>query len=893
MPEDHVDVSVIVPTRNEAGNVAELVHRLDAALADPYEVIFVDDSDDDTPDVIAEVGRTATRPVRLVHRSPADRAGGLGGAVREGLRHSAGPWAVVMDGDLQHPPEDVPRLVERAREGSADVVVASRYVGEGDAGGLANGVRRAVSSGSTTVTKALFPRRLRDCTDPMTGFFAVRREAVAVEDLRPMGFKILLELLVRQPLRVAEVPFTFAERHAGESKAGLREGFRFLQQLLSLRLGRVALFALVGAVGFVLNLAVMALAVGAGLHYVAAAVLGTELTILTNFLLQERLVFHDWLGGRTMRSRLVRSLAFNNVEALVRTPFLVLLVEQLAVPSVPAQGLTLVVAFAARFTFASRVVYGATSTQEPCPESLASPPGDDEKYAYLAGGQQRWVFPLQTAAFAGVAVSLAGFAGISYWTLLFLLPLSLFAAEQLLALRTSTYPRRVTLDEHRARVEGWRPAWYPSVDVFLPSAGEGLALLENTYGHVAALDWPGRLHVLVLDDSGRESVRRLADRFGFDYLARPGREFKKAGNLRYGYDRSDGDLIAILDADFVPRPDYLRELAPYFDDAGVGIVQSPQYFDTTPELGWLERSAGATQEMFYRLIQPSRDAVGAAICVGSCAIYRREALDAAGGFPMIGHSEDVYTGLAMSRVGYELRYVPVLVSKGVCPDGLNTFITQQYRWCEGSLSLAADPAFHADPTMTLAQRLCYWSGFLYYVSTAVAVFLAPLPVLVMALWFPENVFAVNMLPLVGALVLWLAVYPLLFVGRWRVEVLRVQALYSFAHALSLVHAIRGRSADWVPSHTADRSKATSVAATVRLVLTVYLGATQLALAVVLALRTVQFGLADWWATIAFALFNAYVFVPLAWQGLAGVLAERRARPAEPLLTPYPEKVNAA
>ncbi len=164
--------------------------------------------------------------------------------------------------------------------------------------------------------------------------------------------------------------------------------------------------------------------------------------------------------------------------------------------------------------------------------------------------------------------------------------------------------------------------------------------------------------------------QELAERHGFVYRTRPNRgELKKAGNLRFGYEQSHGDLILILDADFVPRHDMLTELAPYFDEPDVGIVQSPQFFDTHAKgMNWLQRCAGATQELFYRLIQPSRDRASAAICVGTCAVYRRAALQKAGGFAQIGHSEDVHTGVKLAKVGLRLRYVPVLVSKGLCPD---------------------------------------------------------------------------------------------------------------------------------------------------------------------------------------------------------------------------------
>jgi dolichol-phosphate mannosyltransferase len=164
-----VDTTVVVPTFNEGGNVRELVRQLAVALAGhDAEVVFVDDSTDDTREVIRRVcveQQGSSLPVTLIHREPANRSDGLAGAVTTGIRSSRGKHIVVMDGDLQHPPALVPRL--RAGLDSADMVVASRYLGEGDASGLSSSWRRAVSSTSTTLAKACFPRRVASvCTDP-------------------------------------------------------------------------------------------------------------------------------------------------------------------------------------------------------------------------------------------------------------------------------------------------------------------------------------------------------------------------------------------------------------------------------------------------------------------------------------------------------------------------------------------------------------------------------------------------------------------------------------------------------------------------------------------------------------------------------------------------------
>ncbi len=352
-----MNLSIIVPTFNEAANVDELVERIGAAMQGrAFEIIFVDDSTDDTPARVREIANRVDFPVRLIHRD--EPVAGLGGAVLEGIRAAASPWCLVMDGDLQHPPEDIPRLADRAAEGDADVVVASRYVAGGDTGGLADKTRTAVSRLSTLLTKAMFPVKLGRCSDPMTGFFLVNRDAVTLDNLRPRGFKILLEILARQQLRVAEVPFRFASRHAGSSKASLTQGMRFLTQLTMLRFGRMSAFALVGGFGAVANLAIMSGLMALGVPYLTAAIIASEVTIVTNFLLLEYLVFADMRGqSGGFWTRFVKSFTFNNVEAIIRIPVIWVLVERSHVPSVLAAALTLIVAFFVRFVFHALVVY--------------------------------------------------------------------------------------------------------------------------------------------------------------------------------------------------------------------------------------------------------------------------------------------------------------------------------------------------------------------------------------------------------------------------------------------------------------------------------------------------------------------------------------------------------
>lgn len=249
-------LTVIVPTRNEAANIRPLLDRLAPTVADTaVELLFVDDSTDETPQVVTAVAADYPFPVRLLHRAEADR-NGLSGAVVDGMKQASGTWMGVMDADLQHPPEMMMRMLAHARQTGADLVVGSRAADIKGPKGLSLG-RTLTSQSLTILARTVFPRLLKNASDPLTGLFLVRRSAVDVAELRPDGFKILLEILVRCPnLHVSELFFDFAQRHAGESKADFREGLRFFRHLMRLRLTaniHVTRLAIAGLITLLVN----------------------------------------------------------------------------------------------------------------------------------------------------------------------------------------------------------------------------------------------------------------------------------------------------------------------------------------------------------------------------------------------------------------------------------------------------------------------------------------------------------------------------------------------------------------------------------------------------------------------------------------------------------------
>lgn len=361
-------ISVVLPTREEAENVRPLVARLEQVLPDlPVEIIFVDDSDDDTPDAIRSID--SSRAVYLIHRRPEHRDGGLGGAVVAGIRAARAPFVCVMDADLQHPPELLEEIYLEAMETGSDLVVASRFCRGGDKGAFSR-LRSALSRLSTRAAVLLFPTRLWHVSDPMSGCFMVRREAVDLDSLRPRGFKILLEILVRTPgLRVSEVPFGFGERNAGHTKASAREALRYLRQLGRLELGQLSArfgrFTVVGATGLVVNtLLLAAFAEVIGIFYVLAAILATQGSTLWNFCLTEAWVFagreHKLSGGR----RAAMFFAMNNAALALRVPLLVVLTSGLGINLLLANVLSLVALTLVRFGVADVWIWAKAQRRE-------------------------------------------------------------------------------------------------------------------------------------------------------------------------------------------------------------------------------------------------------------------------------------------------------------------------------------------------------------------------------------------------------------------------------------------------------------------------------------------------------------------------------------------------
>ncbi|HKM61443.1 MAG TPA: glycosyltransferase family 2 protein [Acidisphaera sp.] len=291
------DVTVVVPCYNERDNVAPLVERLDAALVGfAWEVVFVDDN---SPDGTADAARALAehdarvRCIRRIGRR------GLASAVIEGALSSSAQAIAVIDGDLQHDETKVPEMLRDVLSGGYDLAVGTRHAAGADDSGLSSGFRQRLSHAGIRVAQAFLPVRL---TDPMSGFFAIRRDVFerTAPRLTGSGFKILLDLVLSAPapLRVAEVPFRFRARASGDSKLDVLVLVQFAGLLLDkLTNGafplRFVAFALVGALGVLVNVAVLVAAQRFGVDFTRAQTIATICAMAFNFLLNNQVTYRD------------------------------------------------------------------------------------------------------------------------------------------------------------------------------------------------------------------------------------------------------------------------------------------------------------------------------------------------------------------------------------------------------------------------------------------------------------------------------------------------------------------------------------------------------------------------------------------------------------------------
>jgi cellulose synthase (UDP-forming) len=309
------------------------------------------------------------------------------------------------------------------------------------------------------------------------------------------------------------------------------------------------------------------------------------------------------------------------------------------------------------------------------------------------------VWPAELLSAAGVwYLSLYGYEVFAFLTQLLL---------HLVLTRVSN--RSPEADRHEARLRCTPVEQLPKVDVFICTLNEEIDVLERTIVAALALDYP-QLKVWVLDDGKRDWLRDYCAAKGAGYLRRPDNRHAKAGNINHALSVTNGELFAVLDADFAPFRNFLYRSVGFFDDPKVAIVQTPQhFFNPDPmqlNLGIVDAWPD-DQRLFFDVILPARDAWDCAWCCGSCSVQRRSAIAAVGGVPTDSITEDLLSTMVLLRQGQVTRYLNERLSMGLSPENLKGFFRQRERWCRGNLQTLFLKTGPLAPGLPLLKRLLF------------------------------------------------------------------------------------------------------------------------------------------------------------------------------------------
>lgn len=300
-------VSIVIPTYKEKDNISELFKRIFKVFnnnkIDGEIIVVDDDSQDGTSEIVNKYRES--KPVKFVLRKD-ER--GLASACIEGFKLATSEIIIVMDADLQHPPEKIPDFINAIKEG-ADIAIGSRYVEGGSFGEWSIG-RKIVSKGASALANILF-YEIKEIKDKESGFFAFKKDVIKEVELKPKGYKILLEILILGNYKKAvEIGFSFGKRSAGKSKLGIGIIFSYISHLIRLfcisgKLTKIILFCCVSLIGEFVNFGVLNLLTIPGL-YLISRIIGIETSILANFFLNRTWTFKKEAKYVSLESAIIK-----------------------------------------------------------------------------------------------------------------------------------------------------------------------------------------------------------------------------------------------------------------------------------------------------------------------------------------------------------------------------------------------------------------------------------------------------------------------------------------------------------------------------------------------------------------------------------------------------------
>jgi cellulose synthase/poly-beta-1,6-N-acetylglucosamine synthase-like glycosyltransferase len=442
--------------------------------------------------------------------------------------------------------------------------------------------------------------------------------------------------------------------------------------------------------------------------------------------------------------------------------------------------------------------------------NLPKAPSDYEKYIYKNGDFKFY------AIIALLSASLAVFGQI-VWVMKdkdrypFIFPIVIFTLFNILTYIGAFTKKTFKKKEHIKLVNNYSNKFkdisilstskhYPTIDTYLATCGEDPEVVENSVKYISKINWYGTLKHYILDDKNSPEIQAIAKKYNFNYIHRPKPgELKKAGNIRYAFTQTYGDYFVIFDADFCPRTDFLTETMPYFDqNKKIGLIQTPQYFHLTKDSNFIEIGSTAKEELFYRCIQPSRDSFNSAMCVGTNAIYKREAVKKMGGVAPLEHSEDIHTGFNLVKDGWQLKYLPLVLAKGSAPSTINAYFNQQYRWGLGTLMQLFDKSFWF-AKIPLIIKFNYINAILYYLNVSTGIILSVLPILLSVMFYSNEIKADEVIVFLPYFFFTYIFHPLWQKTPWNLKCVSANMVANTSYLFALFDMITGSTMEWVPT----------------------------------------------------------------------------------------------
>lgn len=250
----------------------------------------------------------------------------------------------------------------------------------------------------------------------------------------------------------------------------------------------------------------------------------------------------------------------------------------------------------------------------------------------------------------------------------------------------------------------------PTIDIFIPVAGEPLEVITKTVQAAINMDYPHK--TFVLDDARSKDVQKTVEKLGAIYITRDKRSFAKSGNINNGLKESTSEFFAIFDADQVPKKDFIIKLLPFMADPKVAMVQTPQYFANTHE--FIAAGTSEAQEIFYKYICPAKNISNSVFCVGTNVVFRRTAIDEIGGIILTTHSEDIWTSRHLHEKGWHTIFVNEVLAVGTAPSNIISYFKQQLRWSKGGLSMLFLQNTLFEEKLQLDQRIQYFFSNIFY-----------------------------------------------------------------------------------------------------------------------------------------------------------------------------------